>query len=263
MVYSFAPSADVLINVDLCGSAYDTRLFVVDPQLDCIAYNDDYYYDEVCGHWVSYIENVPLAGGEVYYIIVDGYGGACGAYELNVSMVAPCELTCPPASLPEGEPPLADGQPNDFNGGCASTFQEVWGQGDGELVLCATGGWFTHEGGPYRDTDWYLATFGDGGVIEILGDAEYPLYLFELGPHDCAQVDVVQQRTLGPCAPQAMTVTGDPGATAWIWAGATVFTPPFGFVGHEFDYVLWWDGLQDGQVATEATTWSNLKALYQ
>ena len=71
-----------------------------------------------------------------------------------------------------------------------------------------------------------------------------------------------QQGILGPCAPQAMTVTGDPGATVWLWAGAATYTPPVGFEGHEFDYVLWLSGLQDGQVATEATTWSNLKTLY-
>jgi len=252
----------VAINVDLCGSGYDTRLFVVDPQLECIAYNDDYYVDEECGQWVSYIENVPLTGGEVYYIIVDGYGGDCGAYELTVSMFAPCELTCPPASVPEGEPPLADGQPNDFNGGCASVFQDLWGQGDGTLVLCGRGGWFTYEGGPARDTDWFIATFDAGGAIEIHGDAEWPLFLFELGPQDCAQVGVVQQQTLGPCSPQAMTVTGEPGTTVWLWAGATTFTPPPGFEGHEFDYVLWLSGIQDGEVATEATTWSHLKGLF-
>ena len=56
----------------------------MDAQLNCLAFDDDYYMDDPCGPWVSYLENVPLAGGEAYYILVDGYGGDCGAYQIAV-----------------------------------------------------------------------------------------------------------------------------------------------------------------------------------
>ncbi len=58
-----------------------------------------------------------------------------------------------------------------------------------------------------------------------------------------------------------LTVTGyAAGAPVWFWVGPTVFSAPGGGA-EEFDYVVWFTGLEPA-VATESTTWSTVKALY-
>jgi len=268
VVYAFTPDMDIAIDIDMCGSGYDTKLYVYDSDLSLVACNDDFYFDEVCGVYVSKLENVPMLAGETYYWIVDGFGGDLGEYVLWVGTVPPCVLDCPPGGVDEGEPPLQDDQPNDFNDGCASQnpdgFQDLQGDPDGNLILCGTGGWFTDQGLGFRDTDWFVATFGPAGTIEITADAELPLDVFELGPQDCNTVAPVQTLAVGPCDPGSLTVTGDPGATVWLWTGSPTLSPPPGTpTPFEFPYVLWLSGLAPGPVATEAASWSGVKALYR
>ena len=53
------PEADMLVDIDMCGSQYDTRVWVWDETLDWpIACNDDYYSD-----YTSKIENLAVAAG--------------------------------------------------------------------------------------------------------------------------------------------------------------------------------------------------------
>ena len=67
---------------------YDTKLYVFED--DCsgtpIACNDDFC--TTAGYpehpYVSMIESVSLNPGHDYYIVVDGYGSACGTYRLIV-----------------------------------------------------------------------------------------------------------------------------------------------------------------------------------
>ncbi len=76
------------------------------------------------------------------------------------------------------------------------------------------------------------------GTITVEVEAEQNTYLFELGPQDCAAVEVMQQVLAPACATGAMTIKGyAPGDVAR-------FT-----------------GL-DPTIATEAATWSTVKALY-
>ena len=92
VVYSFTPSQTTAISVDLCGSGYDTKTYIYNENLLSIICNDDFYYDDICGEYVSKIEYVELTGGELYYIVVDGYGGDSGFYELMVSEFTICHL---------------------------------------------------------------------------------------------------------------------------------------------------------------------------
>ena len=75
VVYSYTPWFDGDYNFDLCGSAYDTKLYIYDSSLQLVACNDDYYYGGGCGNYVSFLACVPLSAGQTYYIIIDGYGG--------------------------------------------------------------------------------------------------------------------------------------------------------------------------------------------
>jgi hypothetical protein len=48
-----------------------------------------------------------------------------------------------------------------------------------------------------------------------------------------------------------MTIFGyAPGSPVWIWVGPPVFSPPSGFIGNEYDYVMTISGIQDGFVPT-------------
>ena len=104
---------------------------------------------------------------------------------------------------------------------------------------------------------------GENGFIEVTADAESTTYIFELGPQDCNEVGVIQTITVGPCVPASMTITGDPLTTVWLWTGATTFNSPDGTTPYEYDYVLWLSGLEPGVVATESSTWSQVKGLYR
>jgi hypothetical protein len=265
VVYRYTAVGTMAVNIDLCGSNYDTKVYVYDIGLNLIACNDDYYWNAPCGVYVSLLENVTLNDGMTYYVIIDGYGISSGTYVLAIDPFVPCVLDCPVNGVAEGEPPLVDNYVDSYNGGGSVPgypFQALTADPAGNLTLCGVAGWYVSGGSQYlRDTDWYILQAGGTGAIGITADAEFASYVFELGPQDCAAVGVVQQMTAGDCAEASMTISGyAPGAPVWFWVGPTVFVAPDGG-DSEYDYVVWFTGLASG-VAAEVTTWSTVKALY-
>lgn len=89
VVYSYTPTWGEIITIDLCGSSYDTKVFVYEAIAgNLVACDDDFYkFGDACGSWVSKIEDLNLLGGQTYYIVIDGYGGDCGDYELLITGV--------------------------------------------------------------------------------------------------------------------------------------------------------------------------------
>ncbi len=264
--YSLTPTVDAVVNIDLCGSDYDTKVYVYDANLDLIACNDDYYAGPPCGPYVSLIELLPLYAGTTYTIVVDGYGDEAGNYQLAIGFFDECLLVCDPDDALEGEPPLQNDQENLFNGGCAAedptAFQELPGDASGEHQLCATGGWFTFFGSDYRDSDWFTVTVGPAGVVHADFWAQWPTHLFHIAPTDCATMDVAQFVS-SDCEEVTMDVAGAPGEVIWLWTGAIHFTPPNdGNTPYEFPYELRLSGLMP-VVASEPTTWSTVKSLYR
>ena len=85
MVYKWVATAGGTgaITVDLCASTYDTKVYVYNSSMAVIACNDDY-----CSYQ-SFIANVPVTTGATYYIVVDGYGGSCGNYNMLVDWYVP------------------------------------------------------------------------------------------------------------------------------------------------------------------------------
>ncbi|MBK6911094.1 MAG: hypothetical protein IPH10_09240 [bacterium] len=84
VVFAYTPGANSVINLSMCaGSDYDTKLYIyenaVTPGLP-YACNDDF-----CPGFVSELTGVAVTGGNTYYIIVDGYGSACGNYTLDIT----------------------------------------------------------------------------------------------------------------------------------------------------------------------------------
>ena len=268
VVYSLTPAADMFVDVDLCGSAYDTKVYMYDEGLNLIACNDDFYFDDVCGTYVSKLEGVAVMGGGTYYIVIDGYGGGSGDYLLEViefEVEPPCVLECPDGAAVEGEPELMDGYEDLYNGGCNTSdvdplaYTQVVGQGD----FCAISGWHLNSaGGETRDTDWFVITLGEQGFFSWDCDAEQELQMYELlNMPECGSVGVGQAVVAGPCLPANMTIFGAPGSDVYFWAGPTVFVAPGGFIGNEFDYVNYFD--IGAIIATEDATWSQLKSMYR
>jgi hypothetical protein len=85
VVYSYTPGADVTVQVSLCGSRYDTKLYIYKNSTS----NRIACSDNDCGsaYWTdrSVIDCITLEANNTYYIVVDGYGlNTCGDYELRV-----------------------------------------------------------------------------------------------------------------------------------------------------------------------------------
>ncbi len=272
VVYSYTPAADEFISVDLCGSGYDTKTYVIDGDMNVIACNDDFYYgDPDCGSYTSFIEMASLTGGVEYFIVVDGYGGDAGDYILSVEAVippAPCVLECN-GGVEEGEPELVTDYMDVYNSGCNDDsglypFQYLEATSGDMLDFCGISGWYNFGASQYRDTDWFIAVFGETGIIEWILDAEQETYGFLLGGEvaSCgANITVDESITAGPCAPATMTLQGNPGDTVFLWVGPSEYTPPVGFVGNEYDYTGHFAGLE--AVATSVKSFGSVKSLYR
>ncbi|MDY0109451.1 MAG: hypothetical protein RBT60_05895 [Candidatus Krumholzibacteria bacterium] len=257
VVYALTPDVDLVVDIDLCHSDYDTKLYVWDENLNVVGCSDDFHYSAPCGAYTSKIESLALQAGITLYIIIDGYGSNAGNYQLDITEFAPCDLACPDGAQLENEPPLVDGYVDSYNSGCGNlgtpVFQPITAQ-----VFCGIAGWYLGDGGSqYRDTDWFHVVVPSGGQLVIVGDAEFATYMYELAPQDCATMDVVQYVTIGPCEESTLTIAGEPGSLVWLWIGSTTFSGPV----YEYDYVLSLN--LDGPVATDTETWSGVKALFR
>ena len=85
--YRWTPSADYETTIDLCGSNYDSILAVYTGSalgsLTRVASNDD---SSSCTVAQSRVE-FEADGGTTYWIAVDGFGGATGTIDLDISTV--------------------------------------------------------------------------------------------------------------------------------------------------------------------------------
>ncbi|MCS5582900.1 MAG: hypothetical protein NZ777_05255, partial [Pseudomonadales bacterium] len=89
-VYSLSPSTDITVDIDLCGSAYDTKVFVYENEYTPnapYACDDDFNgsADECGGAWTSMIPGLVLSAGSTYYIVIDGWGGGFGDFIVNIT----------------------------------------------------------------------------------------------------------------------------------------------------------------------------------
>jgi hypothetical protein len=272
VVYSFTPAQELRIDVDLCGSAYDTKTFIMDSGLTVIACNDDFYFNgHPCGDYVSKMEAVELSAGNTYYIVVDGYAGYFGEYILNVSEHQECFVNCPADAVPEGEPALHDGYEDQYNSGCGAhppVYQYIdWTNDedgvppyDGQAWLCAKSGWFqSPDGFDTRDTDWFIVYALETGLMEVTAESEYPLYLFKLAPTDCAEVGAELQATADCELPGTLSFPVTAGEEIWLWTGPTTFTGPV----TEFTYFMTVTNNMFDVVPADEMSFGGVKALYR
>lgn len=273
VVYSYTPTMDVYIAVDLCGSSYDTKTYVYDADQNAIACNDDYYYDDTCGSYVSFAEAF-LYSGETYYIIIDGYGGAYGDYVLNVYESDFCPVNCPSEGVAEGEPALYDGYEDTYNTGCNDDygiypFQAIdWTNDedglppyDGSAWLCGVTGWYIAADGEseYRDTDWFVLNALEDGTMEVTLEAMFPTTMYHL-IGDCSDIDGDLELNLAyPDCVGTMSIPVTAGEEVWLWVGPTDYTGPV----QEYPYFLSVTNNEYESVSNEDMSWGDLKSLYQ
>jgi hypothetical protein len=272
VVYSFTSASNLLINVDLCRSNYDTKVYIYDSGLNLIACNDDYHLGGACGIYTSKIERAPLLGGETYYIVIDGFSGQCGNYEVEVTEAEECILTCPADAVAEGEPPLGDGYVDNWNGGCFSdpvVFQSIdWindNDGlppyDGYAWLCGRIGYYLSVEGEYvTDIDWFTATALETGEMEFTVESEHAVTIFKVSPLDCATTEIEIQAT-GYCGiPATMTFPVTEGEEIWLVIRANTFL----VTDMEYTYFATLRGhYWVPPVPIEGLSWGGLKALYR
>lgn len=222
VVYSFAPASDVTVDIGLCNSLYDTKLYVYENAATPgapYACNDD-----ACGDdgFKSQVTGVDLIAGNTYYIIVDGYGTESGEYELTIDEFVECVLECPAGGIPEGEECPGDDYVDVFNGGCNSDPPVYSPINCGETI-CGTASTFLFGTDDYRDTDWYEITLDDPMLLTWSGMAEFPLLLYVLDdPEDCESFTIAESTTAAPCEEASIEIEL-PAGTYWLFAAPSVF----------------------------------------
>ncbi len=129
VVYSYSPAVNEVVDITLClsGTNYDTKLYVYDSSTsDTLACNDDW-----CPGYVSELTGLNMIGGNTYFIVVDGYYGDCGNYEILVSYpppppgtncLNPFQVTLPAAMPYVDVMQTTCGMLDDYSGTCLGSY---------------------------------------------------------------------------------------------------------------------------------------------
>ena len=272
VVYVYETSSNAIpceyASIDLCGSSYDTKLYVYDSQQNLMACNDDYYYGDPCGSYVSRIDMAEFFQGETYYIVIDGYGGDHGEYILSIDEYACCHVYCPTGFWDEGEPPLEDDVPDTYNCGCdcdgtLPAIPILPTDANGALDICGRMGWTTVGGEVRRDTDWMSFVIGATGVVEGEFEDSLGSTIRVITPGDCADLEVQQTIVASPCYPNPLTIAGTPGDEVWIQVETWDHDPACGgYTPQEWEYTLQLSGMQV-VVPIETQSWSSVKSMFR
>ncbi|MEO2181139.1 MAG: hypothetical protein ABGY43_02390, partial [bacterium] len=95
VVYSFTPTTSTTVDISLCGEGtnYDTKVYVYENEAGALAATVDGGEASACNddecqnsttNYLSFLPGVLFAEGNTYYVIIDGYGGASGDYEIAI-----------------------------------------------------------------------------------------------------------------------------------------------------------------------------------
>ncbi len=261
VVYAFRAPRDMCVNASLCGSSYDTVLYVYDSETGgVIACNDDFCAVQ------SQVSNVSLTGGVLYYIVVDGWGRNCGDYSLAVSECPPpCEMSCPPDAVVENEPDCSDGYVDSYNGGCNSTpavFSDAVCNDAGVSICGRYGNYLSAEGLPSRDTDWYRIVLDHAVTLQVCACAQGDFQILILdGNHGCplGDADILASATTMNSREQICCSAALGPGTFYLWAGALDFAG----VACGSQYVLTLTGYECPPVGVTPAKWGSVKALYR
>jgi len=261
VVYRYDPAYTSWVTIDLCASSYDTKVYVYEneytPGMPLVC-NDD---TAGCGpngyrSWAQ----AEFVYGNTYYIVVDGYTGACGEYELFIHNYMSC-VYCPPDAYVETEPQCMDPVNDVHNGGCNSeppVFDHLE-PGEDVVSFCGTSGTYTVGYNNYRDTDWYQIDLAHESEIEFSCTANFLVRIGIVdGREGCEDVSEFYAYEDGyPCGVVELVETL-PAGTWWLWVGPTSFTDIWCGV----DYACELTGYNP-VTPVEDSSWSVIKALFR
>lgn len=261
-VYSFTPAVDMCIDIDLCTSLYDTKVYVYEDMYTPgfpFACNDD--FADCVNLWRSMLPGLMVYGGHTYYIVIDGYGSDSGDYILDVYEVdCPTALECPPDGIDEGEGPCYDGYVDNFNGGCNSLpyVYSVVAPSEDTITYCGLSG--NYDGNTLRDTDWYELTLTcETNTITACIEAEFNALVgfVDMSP-GCPNITSFYSYVLTtPNEPICLTETLPAGIWC-IFAGVSEWN----YWPCDAMYVLTIDGYVSC-VPVEEQSWGSIKAIYR
>jgi hypothetical protein len=227
VVYVFTPDENLLITISLCDSGYDTKLYVYEgghTPGNPVACNDDACNDAQGNPFRSRVDDLPVVADSDYYIVIDGSGGQGGPYELQVTIAEPCELSCPPASLPENEPVCADGYEDVFNSGCDATGDPIFSPIGCQDQVCGTSGTFLKLGVPRPDADWYEVELTTDGPLIWAVIAEFDVRLFVLGgDNGCDGIAMLGMTEASACDVATIALDSVGAGVYWLWVGPIAF----------------------------------------
>ena len=261
VVYRYTPANDTAIDVDLCNSSYDTKVYLYENTVgQLVACNDD-----ECGSdgFRSLLTLVPLTSGNTYYIVVDGYGGDCGEYDLTVVETIKCYSPCPPGGVDEGEGNCYAEYDDQYNGGCNSSppvFTTIpCTSGGSTVTICGRQGGFTYQDLDYRDTDWYEvpAELNPDGLTVCLS-AEYYQSFFAVLQPDCEDIQIVDSAI--PYCWERPCFDLPANAGYWIFVAVADWGPD---VGCYWLYDLDITGSRCPPVSVEPASWGWIKGRYR
>lgn len=258
VVFRYYASQAEAVNIDLCQSSYDTKVYVYQNAVgNLVACNDD-----ACA-FQSQLHNVQLNAGQTYYIVIDGYGGSSGSYYLDLyPWIDSCAVTCPNYAIPEGEPDCYDNYNDQYNSGCNSTpaaFQILEPSND-PIAICGTTGVYYFDTLLYRDTDWFQIDLTEPANICITGDAEVPCYFFIIdGRSGCGALYIAEQANVFCGQIPDLCHYCDVG-TWWLWVGPSAWDTSY-VCGSR--YWMGITGYTGGCSPADQTSWGSIKALFR
>lgn len=228
VVYFFVPPTDLIVDISLCNSGYDTKVYVYAD--DCpdpgnpVACNDD---APGCGPdgYRSRINGLVLSAGITYYIVVDGWSDKCGQYELTIAERPPCVIDPYLDALDEAEPGCGIGSGGDTtDGGCNSMPAVFIPLEIGDAVWGTVG---TDDANRLRDTDWYVTELTAAQTVtwRVVADFDVRAFILrENGPAGgSCDYEIVERATGGPCAQVDVTAVLVPGVY-YFWVGPNRYT---------------------------------------
>ena len=263
VVYCYSPPYYLCATITLCESYYDTKVYVYEDEYtqgSPLACNDDYDCPTL---YRSQLDAVYMMPGHTYYIVVDGYGGDCGDYVLDMYEVlcpGPCDIVC--EGVPEGEPTCYDGYDDVYNGGCSSLTFSTIPPGSDPYVVCGESGVFEFDGSTYRDTDWFLIYPCGGMPITITVEAEFAaLYGFVDLREGCENPVFYSYDVAAECVVASMTEYLPLGQFA-VFVAPADWLPEYE-CGSE--YALTIEGYTEhcDPTPVENASWGRVKALYR
>ena len=264
--YSFVPDHDMDVEVDLCGTALQTRVSVLDSELAEVDCNDSdvcgpYHPLNPCGEFNSRLARVHLTGGQTYYIMVGHWAGT-GPYVISVHEDLPRTVVCPVDGVDEGEPEIYDGYIDAYNCGCSGftpprPIQAVGLGESGAYTLCGHSGW------PFStqpDVDWFAIAAPATGILEVILASERPALVMQMAPRDCNTYAVQAWGLAGHGESTQVSVPVAANEPVCIVVTPRNCLSDFHPGTGAFDYVL---TLLGPAVGTEGATWGIVKSLFR